>query len=868
MKKHFYSILMVTLMLLTNYQMMNAQQWVAQQSNINPNNYIQFIDAVDTNVVWGLSSDRNSQLNPVQEFTRTVNGGQTWTAGTITNAAGLGPSCIMALNADTAWVAMFDPNGGGKILRTYDGGQSWTHQATATFTAPNGFPNVVHFFDANDGFCMGDPNGGYFEIYTTNDGGNNWVRVPQANIPANQPAEYGITDVYTHFGDSTIYFGTNQGRVFKSTDRGNTWTVGSTPFTGFLGAITFRDALFGLACEADNLTTSTNLAVTTDGGSTWSLLPTQAAGFTLKQSIRFVPGTDSTFVITSPYTIFGSAFSVDNGVNWRKMDNLIHSDCEFVNATTGWSGGGELGSPIYKWTGPLTIAANDAALQSVDIRKSVGTGQQIPKATVLNNGLSTQTFNVTMQISGGYTSTKTVSNLSFNQTQQVSFDPWTPGNTGNYTITVYSQLASDSDLNNDTLTAVTTAFNELPHYGWLVRQPLSIPTFGLASSYVRIPAAPVDTGFLFAAGGADFSAIQSKNEKFDVNNGVWTNATPMSAALYQFSMHNVKNKVYTAGGYTGGFTPSAATYVYDFSTNNWSSKAPMPQPVGDYASGVYLDSLIYFIGGYSGSANVNAVQIYDPSTNTWTSGTPKPGMATAGLRGGIYNDLIVVTGGYSQAIQGTVDEAWLGQIDANNPSVITWQALPPFPGGTISRFAAGNTYRNTLPYILFTGGDPTGAGLEVMDDVWAYDLLNNQWLIGPPKPTPCSNISNFSSAIYNDSIYMVVAGGYDGANLTPANEWLNLGISPFVKLQEFNALSQSIAVNPNPSNDVIELLLPEAFKNADITLFDANGSLVKQTKSNGQIKWTWSVSDLSNGIYYLKAISNNKTATVKVAVMH
>jgi len=181
MKKSLLFFTWVSLCLTVSNQL-NAQQWIAQSSNINPNNYVQFIDAVDTNVVWGLSSDRNSQQNPVQEFTRTTNGGLTWTAGTITNAANHGPSCIMALNADTAWVAMFNVSGGGSILRTNDGGVSWTKQTTATFTAPNGFPNVVHFFNANEGFCMGDPNGGYFEIYTTTDGGNNWIRVPQANI--------------------------------------------------------------------------------------------------------------------------------------------------------------------------------------------------------------------------------------------------------------------------------------------------------------------------------------------------------------------------------------------------------------------------------------------------------------------------------------------------------------------------------------------------------------------------------------------------------------------------------------------------------------------------------------------------------------
>lgn len=226
---------------LVSYFKIMAQQWTPQVSNIDPNNYVQFIDAVDTNIVWGLTSARAGQTIPVQEFTRTVNGGSTWVAGTINNAVNHGPSSIMALNADTAWVAMFNVSGGGTILRTDDGGANWTPQTTATFAAPGGFPNIVHFFDANDGICMGDPNGGYFEIYTTNNGGTNWVRVPQANIPANQAGEFGITDVFTSFGDSTLYFGTNQGRIYKSLDRGQSWTVASTPYTGFLGAITFKD---------------------------------------------------------------------------------------------------------------------------------------------------------------------------------------------------------------------------------------------------------------------------------------------------------------------------------------------------------------------------------------------------------------------------------------------------------------------------------------------------------------------------------------------------------------------------------------------------------------------------------------------------
>lgn len=865
--KKFTTVLPLLALLMTMSFETNAQQWIAQPSNVNPNNYVQFIDAVDTNVVWGLASDRNSQLNPVQEFTRTTNGGNTWTPGVITNAANHGPSCIMALNADTAWVAMFNTSGGGgKVLRTNDGGLTWTHQSTATFSAPAGFPNVVHFFDANDGICMGDPNGGYFEIYTTTDGGNDWIRVPQANIPANQTAEYGITDVYTTYGDSTLYFGTNQGRIYKSSDRGNNWTVSSTPYTGYLGAIAFRDANFGLACEADNATTSTDLIYTNDGGTTWNLLPTQAGGFTLKQSIRFVPGTDSTFVITSPYTIYGSAFSVDNGNNWKVMDNLIHSDCDFVNATTGWSGGGEIGSPIYKWTGPLTIASNDVAMKSIDVRKATGISQQIPKATVLNNGLTTQTFNVTMEISGGYTSTKSVSALTYNQSQQVNFDPWTPGATGTYTITVYTQLSTDSDLSNDTLYSVTNTYNELPNYGWVSKQPLTVPTFGLATGYVRVPALPADTGYFFATGGSDLINLQTKHERFDVQTGNWMSYAPIPLGIYQFSMQNVKNTLYASGGYTGGFSPSLNNFAYHYQTDTWNTITAMPQPVGDYASGVYADSLIYYIGGYNGSSDLNSVQIYNPSNDSWLNGTPKPGTASAGLRGAIFNNMILVTGGYSQSSQSPLDEAWLGTIDANDATVITWQALPPYPGGTITRFAAGSVYADALPYIIFTGGDPTGQGIEVSDDVWAYDLVNNQWLIGPPKPTACSNISNFTSVIYNDSIYMAIASGYKGNNtLSNSNEWLNLGPSPFVAVKEISAAPSQLMVFPNPAYDKFTLDLPEEMDRVRITVYNAQGSIVlnKLVYRNESV----SVTGLASGIYQVKAESNSLTLTSRLAII-
>ncbi|MBL0341641.1 MAG: T9SS type A sorting domain-containing protein [Bacteroidetes bacterium] len=314
------------------------------------------MDAVDTNVVWGIAADPANQLTPVQEFTKTVDGGNLWIAGPINNAAGLSPSGIFGLNADTAWTVMFNgASGGGSLLKTIDGGINWTAQPTAAFAAPAGFPNIVHFFDADNGITMGDPNGGYFEIYTTVDGGTNWIRTPQANIATQLTGEFGITSVYTSWGDSTLWFGTNLGRIYKTTDRGLNWTAAATPYTGFyIGDIAFRDANNGIASNGSPGALADAIR-TTDGGATWTLIAANTAGI-LTKNLSFVPGTDSTYFLSSPQLGGGTAFSLTDANSWVLVDNLIHSDIDFVAATTGWTGSNELNAPMFKWVGPITVS--------------------------------------------------------------------------------------------------------------------------------------------------------------------------------------------------------------------------------------------------------------------------------------------------------------------------------------------------------------------------------------------------------------------------------------------------------------------------------------------------------------------------------
>jgi PKD repeat protein/photosystem II stability/assembly factor-like uncharacterized protein len=361
--------------LLCSFFLSSQAQWILQSSAFpTASRGIRYICAVDTNVVWAIGYDGSSSTAAqIQEFTRTTNGGNLWTAGSITGYTGSGLSMVSAVDGLNAWIPVWYAAGGGTIIRTTDGGVSWTPQPTATFTAPNGFPNVVHFWDANEGFCMGDPNGGYFEIYTTLDGGITWTRVPQANIPANTSGEYGTTGLYSVVGD-IIWFTTNKGRVYKSVDKGHNWTVSATPNTTQQMQISFRDVNHGVVKVSVAPYTAYS---TSDGGTTWQALTT--TGNYYNSDFCYVPGTASTYISTgSDYStpFMGSSYSTNDGATWTTItDTTQFLSLAFADNRHGWAGAfntDAVTGGMWKYTGNLFVFDSCAGLAAF-YSKSVDT---------------------------------------------------------------------------------------------------------------------------------------------------------------------------------------------------------------------------------------------------------------------------------------------------------------------------------------------------------------------------------------------------------------------------------------------------------------------------------------------------------------
>lgn len=289
---------------------------------------------------------------------RTIDGGATWTADSVPGAARLDFRGIAAFDANTAVIASAGPaaQGQARIYRTADGGRHWT---LAWNDSTKGvFLDGLAFWDARHGFTFSDPIDGRFVILTTDDGGSTWTRTPPANIPPVIHGEAAFAASNTQLavqGSANAWIATGGGaeaRVFRSTDRGRTWSVSSSGLPGGKSAglfgIAFSDARHGLAVGGDYAIARgpTDRAVrTSDGGVTWS-----EAGLAHPDGVTtglvFVPGSrPPAFVAVGAH---GTAISRDFGATWTFGDTLTYWGVGFAGPT-GWAAGPR--GRVAKYTG-------------------------------------------------------------------------------------------------------------------------------------------------------------------------------------------------------------------------------------------------------------------------------------------------------------------------------------------------------------------------------------------------------------------------------------------------------------------------------------------------------------------------------------
>jgi photosystem II stability/assembly factor-like uncharacterized protein len=356
-----------------------GQHWVDQGLGwTTASRGVQNISAPTASIAWAGGYDGAGQ-GQCQDVSKTTDGGTTWTPKVINGAVGLSISMITAVDGNTAWAALYKNTGGTQgIYKTTDGGTTWARQTTATFSNSASFPNIVYFWDANNGVCMGDPISGKFEIYHTSDGGTTWVVVDPATLPAVTTGEYGYTSNCVTVGDH-IWFGTNKGHIYHSPDKGLTWTA--TAPVGMTGKNTWpsmKDASNGYCMKYMSAADTVGLLdKTTDGGATYT-----AATYTgqlFNGELRFVPGTSNTYAASGVDGNYGDrlgiVYSWDGGSAFNSIDPDLQgtqiTTQTWVNDSVAWAGvfGSAATDGVKKLIAPAVPAVAEFSASSTAVAK-------------------------------------------------------------------------------------------------------------------------------------------------------------------------------------------------------------------------------------------------------------------------------------------------------------------------------------------------------------------------------------------------------------------------------------------------------------------------------------------------------------------
>ena len=511
-----------------------------------------------------------------------------------------------------------------------------------------------------------------------------------------------------------------------------------------------------------------------------------------------------------------------------------------------------------------TRPAVEAGVISISVDDFISNLNYVPKATVKNYGGVTQTFNVTMNITGGYTDTQPIT-LSPQASAVVSFATWNP-TPGSYTLSVQTFLAGDANPANDTLSKSTQALAPFVNYGWSVHNPLPTPVIGAAALSVVTNT----NSRIFSLGGLATGNFIGDGYEYDLSFNTWSSTPVMPSACGYAAQAHANNKLYVIGGaaFANG-DPTDETKIYEPTMGNWSIGAPVPVATANMAFGTYKDSLVYLIGGNIGSVTAtNLVQIYNTYTDTWTSGTPKPGTAYYAIRGGIIGNKIVVTGGFNATLVQATGDTYVGEIDTLNPTQITWTQVANHPAGLISRPGPGVSIDKNSSLVVFSGGTNTTTTADFTDRTFAYDVNSNSWKIGPNKPTGM-NLFYMTSVVENDSLYLAALGGNLG-NVADSdvNEWLNLGYFQVPTGVKENNLLTHFSLYPNPANEKINLQLNlKAASSASIIITDVLGHAVAQMENvklnAARDAISIPIKNLANGMYYVTLYADENSVTKK-----
>ncbi len=311
-------------------------RWVARPTGTGAS--LRGLSALGSELAWA-SGSGNTCL-------RTLDGGSSWNRCSSPGAKDLDFRDIEAFDGSSAFLLSAGPGEKSRIYKTDDGGKSWDLQFQNEH--PDGFLNGFAFWDPDRGIAVGDPIEGHLFVLVTSDGGESWSRI--RSLPEVAEGEYGFAASGTNVavaGSAFAWIGTGgaQARVFRTIDSGRTWRVAASPIrSGSLSSgifsIAFRDTTSGLAIGGDYANpdlAGENLAVTSDGGGTWTSPSTSQLPY--RSSVTWVGYRGRTILVaTGPG---GSDYSLDDGQTWISLGSPGFHTLSAAGSGVVWASGSD-----------------------------------------------------------------------------------------------------------------------------------------------------------------------------------------------------------------------------------------------------------------------------------------------------------------------------------------------------------------------------------------------------------------------------------------------------------------------------------------------------------------------------------------------
>jgi hypothetical protein len=813
----------------------NPATWLIQNTGFaTASRGISYVHAASSTVAWATAYDGSGGGATINEFTRTVNGGETWTTGQVLGGSTYGLGNICALNANIAYVAVY--NGVGNqdntcgVYKTTNGGQTWT-QLPGALQGSASFANNVYFWNEQEGMCHGDVKDGYFEIYTTVNGGTTWQRVPQANITGGTPVsgEGGWTSVIETTGENTIMFGTNKSKVYISDDRGFHWRItsaGITPGTnGGINMIAFTDPDNGIVAQTQGTFAAKK---TSNGGTTWETLT--PIGPFLKSDLMTVPGSPNTYVSTGAASGgTGVSYSFDGGLNWTFFGGTSSKQFlagDFYDNTSGYVGGfneNQYNGGMYRMIGQLGGAAAGAQIEvtPVEFNMTLSSGESITNPLTIGN-YGDATLNWTIAIDPGTASWLSVDPISGStpvlEVSQpiVTFDA-TSLEPGDYNAFI---VVTNNSINNPMVNIPV----HLTVEGETLAAPINLIAETIENTVNLHWTAPGGSG--------------GTQELIYDNNGTFTGA--YSYEGFAMSTHMtpagpcqiLKLKYYTTlDGGDGSFNAE----VY-----RWDNVSGMPS-----------NDLLFEV-------TANAVD------NNW-------------FEVDISGDNLMVNGDFVVGF-GSINEITFLAYDENFNNGRSWdydhagswaswdeayliRAIVQYPDGSVHELTASTAIEPQMEYPakserknLDISG--TAAHSNSSRELIGYNVYRNGAVIAESVPVTEYSDPDLGNGTYSYYVTAVYTNGESGPSNVVEVQITGVGVAN-------SGLENRLLIYPNPAYDVLNVSASENIN--FLRLFNANGKVVYEAVNQG-ILTKINTMNLQSGLYLLKVITDSGVTTQKINI--